>query len=717
MRDRAALSCLVLWVFLAPLLLGSVDELNVGADTAFARFLSAGGAYAVFRVLGALSAAWWAGPLLFSRGRGAAGPGEAGRRLLLLLGLLGLLAVVQEIALPRGIHALLAPAHASDLAVLLPEGGAAPVSTDAGLTSEAVGYGLLLLLAGVSVLFAARGPVRAWTLLFGLTAAAALGSAYGILETGWLGDRVLGFPKPSGGAGVTGTFFYRGSFAALAAAALGVAGAGLAAALRSRRGLLAAGAATAVVLLAAGLLLSRSRAGLAAGGIALAAGLVLRLRSRKVLLGTGLLVFLAVAGAGLSLGALRRRFALMTGPAGRGFLDIRVPAWGSTLRLFAGRPVLGCGLGTYRRAIHLTQSTRNPDELYHAHSDVLELLAEGGVVGFLPGVLLAVLGLLGAFRLARGTGAGGAREPPGDPGEGREPREGCRDVGAACTAGLLGLLVMAAVDFPLHVPALGLVFTVLLFLPSACPLPPLPRARPPGPAGARFSRIPAAVLLLALLLPTGRDHVRSRALLAQGLAAPAGAPRYLTEGEIRAARGLAALERGETARARAELRVARVLQPFEGATHYHLAALAFRETGDFGKARPELLAAYRAARGRAPLLFRIGVMAYRAGFPLAADAFREAGELEPRFFPAALRGVRPELVPRIVPDRAFAYSILGRWYLARRERGKALEAFRGAVERGARGDPVRRLAALYRELGREAEGRRWFASRSLPWPD
>ena len=55
------------------------------------------------------------------------------------------------------------------------------------------------------------------------------------------------------------------------------------------------------------------------------------------------------------------------GLANPGFLLIGL--WGSTLALFSGRPVLGAGLGTYRTAIHLTQSVNNPDELYFAHSD------------------------------------------------------------------------------------------------------------------------------------------------------------------------------------------------------------------------------------------------------------------------------------------------------------------------------------------------------------
>ena len=72
-------------------------------------------------------------------------------------------------------------------------------------------------------------------------------AAYGIVETYLLDDRVLGLQKQRTGGGVTGTFFYRGNFAAFTAAGLAIAGVLLTRAFRGRRPLPTAAASVALL--------------------------------------------------------------------------------------------------------------------------------------------------------------------------------------------------------------------------------------------------------------------------------------------------------------------------------------------------------------------------------------------------------------------------------------------------------------------------------------
>lgn len=89
--------------------------------------------------------------------------------------------------------------------------------------------------------------------------------------------------------------------------------------------------------------------------------------------------------------------------------DERAIIWGDTVRLIGAYPLFGCGLGAYESAL-LPYKTSAP--LYtvdYAHNDYLQLLAEMGVLGFAP-LLLLVGGIYarawrGAMQLARGPQA------------------------------------------------------------------------------------------------------------------------------------------------------------------------------------------------------------------------------------------------------------------------------------------------------------------------
>ncbi|MHC4913606.1 MAG: hypothetical protein ACYTE5_11510, partial [Planctomycetota bacterium] len=242
MHDRVGFGLLVLWVATAPVLYGSVPEAEVRWP------------YLVFLAVGCLLFCTVLPPRIWEL-HDLVAPSAASRRMLLLLTLLALLPLLQLVPLPRSLLALLSPGHARDVAALLPERSFVATTTDPGLTGQAAARALLLLGAGLAVLRFAGTPRRAWILLGVIAGVAALGAAYGIVEATALGDRVLGLAKEKQGGGVTGTFFYRGSFVAFCATGLGIAAAGLVEALRRRRPPLAAAAAVAVTLLVAGILL------------------------------------------------------------------------------------------------------------------------------------------------------------------------------------------------------------------------------------------------------------------------------------------------------------------------------------------------------------------------------------------------------------------------------------------------------------------------------
>jgi len=691
MADRTAFLVLILWIAFAVVLLGAVPEAEMPGDGVLATFLNASGGYALFRALGWIALGLTL-PAVLASPRASLG-GLTGRRMLGLLGLLLLLGLFQLLPLPLGLMAVFAPAHARDLSILLPEASWHAITTDVGWTLAAIVRGALLAAAGLVVLRTVRSDRRAFTLLGAILAVASAGAAYGLVETHLLADGVLGFSKAVMGvlSGVTGTFIYRGNFAALAACGLGISGGLLVASFRNRKPLGAAGAAMALVVLAAALALSGSRAGLGAGGFALLVGVALSLRSwkaRGVVLG---LVALGGLVLVLSVSSLRERFFYFEGAGSGGFMDVRVPAWGSSLALFAGRPVFGAGLGAFRRGIHLTQSTWNADELYFAHSDPLNLLAEGGLVGFLLGAAVIVLGVIAVLRLARRIEGriGGRIEGPG----------------AACAGGLAGLLAMGCVDFPFQIPALALIGVTLLFIAPALERPageePSPRRVPSKLAG-----IVAASATALLILFTVESYARS-----------VEAPGALTEGELAAERGYRKLVDGDFEGAIPDLEESRRLQPFEGQGRFYL-AYALLKADETERAVAELKAAHRCARGLADLNFRIGrvALADRELHPLAAEAFREAGALKPKYYPMALELVPIGMVPEVTPERGFAYARLAKWHKGRGELREAIAAWWRLTELDANAKRARELAAAYRELEMEEEGRAEFRRRGIDWP-
>jgi O-antigen ligase len=365
------------------------------------------------------------------------------------LALIGLLAVaaVQLIPIGASAVALASPKAAALRAGLdpVPEStlSLAGAATASALRTGAALVGILFVATSV---VAARGADR---IALAALAAAAFQGLYGLLVLASGHDRIWNVPKTAYLDSATGTFVNRNHFAGFLAATLPM-GVGLVVATarrlrsraRSRAGLVVAlgsdgSKALLLGLLAmcatAGLLLSFSRAGTALGLAAIAGTAVVALRGRTVHRVGAIVLVMAIAAVPLiDLGADRLigRYAA-TGEEVRGSGG-RIDVARDTLRMIAAFPAAGTGFGTFTWAYPAFSSPQVRLHFTHAHDDLLQLAAEGGLVSL--GLFAVVLGAV-VQRIVRVLRKGG------DP------------VAAGAAFGLSALLVHGLVDFNFHIPA------------------------------------------------------------------------------------------------------------------------------------------------------------------------------------------------------------------------------------------------------------------------
>jgi O-antigen ligase/tetratricopeptide (TPR) repeat protein len=124
----------------------------------------------------------------------------------------------------------------------------------------------------------------------------------------------------------------------------------------------------------------------------------------------------------------------------------RKQIWQATLRLFKDNPTMGIGFGGYWIGVTNYDDTSGNLSLQQAHNDYLELLASGGIIGFL---LVAWL----AFMLAKEARLNLSSEN-------YFKRAAC----CGALLGCMGVAVHSVFDFGLHVPIIALVFTALLVI-------------------------------------------------------------------------------------------------------------------------------------------------------------------------------------------------------------------------------------------------------------
>jgi O-antigen ligase len=201
------------------------------------------------------------------------------------------------------------------------------------------------------------------------------------------------------------------------------------------------------LILLAGLALTGSRGGLLgviAGVTAqsvLAAGV--RRRWRRAFLGLGT----AAAGIALVTASLGLREGLgrfIDARAGDVSFGSRLTEYAAVVRLWRRFPWLGAGLGSFPDAFPLVQPAELQGTWWHAHSDVLELLATAGLLGVLLAVVAGAALFLRALAILRSHGRSEDR------------------AAALAFLGVLGALaVHEMLDFGLTMPANALTVAVL----------------------------------------------------------------------------------------------------------------------------------------------------------------------------------------------------------------------------------------------------------------
>ncbi|MFQ5766568.1 MAG: O-antigen ligase family protein [Acidobacteriota bacterium] len=205
-------------------------------------------------------------------------------------------------------------------------------------------------------------------------------------------------------------------------------------------------------VMAAGLALSFSRAGVALGAMALGAVFLLWYRftrSRRSggawrgLIWAGLILVLAVLPLTIR-GGGRLATASTDLPSELGSPAGRPVVWAATAGIFRDHPVLGTGLGTFQQVFTRYRPPGTGGIYQHAHEDYLEWLAETGIMGALCGAGFFAGLCFVVYRALAGRWT--------------EPDLGLKlglVVGLACLA-LHGL-----VDFNGHLPANTLIASVL----------------------------------------------------------------------------------------------------------------------------------------------------------------------------------------------------------------------------------------------------------------
>jgi O-antigen ligase len=366
-----------------------------------------------------------------------------------ILGLALLLPFVQLLPLPKGVwQSLPGRELPAQLDALRGLSNSRPITLDFEATVRAI-----LTLVPAAVIFVGcmfldyRERQR---LLWVVLAFAVFNALLGVAQLS-TGGRLT--PYPSGHSGYPlGLFVNRNHSAALLLAAIPIAGALGADAMRRRPSRLPFLLVTlsVMIIFAITVIGTTSRMGLLLLPLSLAAGLFLLL-SRQSALKFALPSILGIAGLAWLLfatGQLNRtliRFSSLNDPRFDYWADI---SWGLDKYGLAGTGI-GTFVPVYKSVESLEAVTARVTN--HAHNDYLEILLDGGLPAIMILLMFIVLLVAAGFRMFR-------RAPP--------PSRSAM-VGAAATS-LAVLMLCSFVDYPLRMPALAAVFVVLcgVVLPS-----------------------------------------------------------------------------------------------------------------------------------------------------------------------------------------------------------------------------------------------------------
>jgi len=216
-------------------------------------------------------------------------------------------------------------------------------------------------------------------------------------------------------------------------------------------------AASAAALMGASIFLSGSRGGMAAFAVELGVLLYFLFRERRnegtgFLLGGFLLLSLATV-AWIGGNNVSARLATLDGDHRSEVTgDIRLHIDRDTVAMFAKRPILGWGLGTFEQVYPQFRSFYTRLFVDKAHNDYLQLAAETGLLGFGAAIWFLWNALSGAWcktsKWASDINGG---------------------VSVAAIIGIAGILVHSLVDFNLQIPANAALFYALCTMAAMTP--------------------------------------------------------------------------------------------------------------------------------------------------------------------------------------------------------------------------------------------------------
>lgn len=209
-------------------------------------------------------------------------------------------------------------------------------------------------------------------------------------------------------------------------------------------------------IIAAGIVLTRSRGGIASAVIALAVMLGIGILHRPIAARrpTAAIAAIAVAAGivfvSLTTGQSAILRFLASDPRDIG-TDTRVELWRSSIQAWHLYPNVGSGLGTFREAFRSVQPASIHGLVEQAHSDFLQLLVTGGWVGAALGaiVFISLFALLLTGWLQQ---------------QHREERA----MLLAAFGALLSLTIHGIVEFNMSIPAIPATLAIMLGAASAC---------------------------------------------------------------------------------------------------------------------------------------------------------------------------------------------------------------------------------------------------------
>lgn len=120
--------------------------------------------------------------------------------------------------------------------------------------------------------------------------------------------------------------------------------------------------------------------------------------------------------------------------------------WNSTIELIKNQPILGVGFGGYAAAIPRYDKSGGAFYLEQAHNDYLEILANGGIVGF---ALFGAFGAIVVSRLLRNL---------------KSRDQFTKSCAFGASLGIFGVLIHSFVDFGLHIMINALILAVLVVI-------------------------------------------------------------------------------------------------------------------------------------------------------------------------------------------------------------------------------------------------------------